>query len=521
MTSPLSADNVKEYPYSKIPEKRYPENMMKSIVATHSIKIIAVFILLILPSSLRGGPFISINSINADKEYPAIQVTASIQNRHGSAISGLDEENILVYEDGYRVNYVKVKDLSRSEDYCYLVFAIDSSKSISEKFFKAIKKYASEIITSTGSRDRIALYRFNDTVSLLSNFSLKRNDLTAKITTLNRHGSKTHLLDAIYDSLELLSSTHEGIHRGAVFFTDGKDEGSSITEEDVISHAKKLSIPLSFICPGSSSYLKRMERLAKLTGGEVYTSSDKKKISSMYQEMIRKLKTRYRILYRTIAPADGKKHMLEVRLREGNLQDRDTRAFLIERRFFSGIAFAGYVPLLFILVIIILGILAALVYICLRPRKMKSVDSGKTRRVSSGTQYHQNSATDGSLYPIDEDFSYDEAVEDHEGETSYSTAWLVEKHGSSTGERIEITTSEFTIGYAEDNHISIDNESLSDYHARIKRVRDSFFLFDLASDNGTYLNGKKLLRPRILYDWDEITIAGYHFIFRGTIKTRL
>lgn len=521
MTSTVLADTIIEYPYSKIPEKRCPEKMMKSIVLTHSIKIIAVFILLNLPSSLSGGPFISINSINADKEYPAIQVTATIQNRHGSAMSGLDEENILVYEDGYRVNYVKVMDLSSSEDYCYLVFAIDSSKSISEKFFHAIKNYAAEIITSTGSRDRIALYRFNDTVSLLSNFSLKRNDLTAKISSLDRHGSKTQLFDAIYDSLQLLSSTHDGIHRGAVFFTDGKDEGSSITEKDVISHAKKLGIPLSFMCPGSSSHLKRMKRLAKLTGGEVYTSSDKQKISSIYQEMIRKLKTRYRILYRTIAPADGKNHNLEVRLRQGNLQDRDTRAFLIERRFFSSIAFDGYGPLFFILVIIILGILAALVYICLKPLKKKSTGPGKSQKVSPGTPCYQDSSDDEALYLVDEDFSYDDAEEDHEGETSYTSAWLVEKHGSSTGVRNEITSSEFTIGYAEDNQVSIDDEYLSDYHARIKRVRDSFFLFDLASDSGTYLNGKKLLRPRILYDWDEITIAGYHFIFRGTIKTGL
>jgi len=36
----------------------------------------------------------------------------------------------------------------------------------------------------------------------------------------------------------------------------------------------------------------------------------------------------------------------------------------------------------------------------------------------------------------------------------------------------------------------------------------------MASDGGTFLNGKKLLRPKKLFDWDEIQIGTTVLIFR-------
>ncbi len=479
-------------------------------------------IFLVLPTfnqMAAAGPFISITSIDADTNFPAVSVTATVQNRHGSAIQGLDEENLIVYEDGYRVNYVKVKDLSKSEDYCYLVFSLDSSRSISKPFFASLKNHAQDIISGTGPRDRIALYRFNDTVSLMSNFSLKRTDLIAKINKLNRHGNKTHLFDAIYDSINLLSSTEGKEHRAAIFFTDGKDEGSSITETDILNKANIEKVPLFFICPGKSKHQKRMSRLAKLTGGEVYISSDQKKISAMYRNFLLKLRTRYSILYRTMAPADGKKHQLELRLRNGELTDRDSKSFLIKNRFFSGLELPGSRILLLVLILIMLTILVSLFIIFLK-RGGKEISANRSKNdYSHSNKYYRIPENDETLYPLEEEFSCREAEDEQNEGTSYASAWLVEKHGSSTGSRHEIFDNEFTIGSEDDNNVVIDDDSVSDYHTRIKKNKDKFFIFDLVSETGTFLNGKKLLRPRILYDWDEITVGGYSFIFRGAIKT--
>jgi len=48
----------------------------------------------------------------------------------------------------------------------------------------------------------------------------------------------------------------------------------------------------------------------------------------------------------------------------------------------------------------------------------------------------------------------------------------------------------------------------------MRRIEGGYYLYDLVSDSGTYLNGKKLLRPRLLHDWDEIKAGKTVFIFR-------
>jgi len=46
-------------------------------------------------------------------------------------------------------------------------------------------------------------------------------------------------------------------------------------------------------------------------------------------------------------------------------------------------------------------------------------------------------------------------------------------------------------------------------------MQGGYYLFDLISDTGTFLNSKKILRPRLLHDWDEIRMGNTSFIFRG------
>ena len=93
-----------------------------------------------------GGPFISIQNVDVSTDFPAIKVFFTVKNRGNSDIQEIDEDNIVLYEDGYRVNYVKLLNLSRKNDLLYLVFSIDSSKSIGRALLSEIKISAKEII---------------------------------------------------------------------------------------------------------------------------------------------------------------------------------------------------------------------------------------------------------------------------------------------------------------------------------------------------------------------------------------
>ena len=68
---------------------------------------------------------------------------------------------------------------------------------------------------------------------------------------------------------------------------------------------------------------------------------------------------------------------------------------------------------------------------------------------------------------------------------------------------------QITIGRASDNSIVIDNKLASRHHAVIQKIKDNYFLKDVGSTNGTFLNGKKIPADKYvkLAKNDKITIG--------------
>jgi hypothetical protein len=66
---------------------------------------------------------------------------------------------------------------------------------------------------------------------------------------------------------------------------------------------------------------------------------------------------------------------------------------------------------------------------------------------------------------------------------------------------------EATMGRAPANAIVIQDGSVSSRHARIVRSADGFYLEDLQSRNGTFVNGEKVTQKRLLEDGDLIRLG--------------
>jgi pSer/pThr/pTyr-binding forkhead associated (FHA) protein len=59
---------------------------------------------------------------------------------------------------------------------------------------------------------------------------------------------------------------------------------------------------------------------------------------------------------------------------------------------------------------------------------------------------------------------------------------------------IPVEKAEYTVGRLPDNDIVIDHPAVSGHHCKITLVGDTFFIEDLNSSNGVFLNAKKTLR---------------------------
>jgi pSer/pThr/pTyr-binding forkhead associated (FHA) protein len=56
------------------------------------------------------------------------------------------------------------------------------------------------------------------------------------------------------------------------------------------------------------------------------------------------------------------------------------------------------------------------------------------------------------------------------------------------------------------NEIQIDHPSLSRQHARIKRLKKGYAIYDLDSTNGTFINGREIEEGE-LHDGDELRLG--------------
>ncbi len=86
-------------------------------------------------------------------------------------------------------------------------------------------------------------------------------------------------------------------------------------------------------------------------------------------------------------------------------------------------------------------------------------------------------------------------------------AWLYLIEGYSGGQNYRLKDGGNTrIGRDPGNDIALDSEFVSGEHALIRGDRGIFTLYDLASRNGTWLNGQRI-QQSILYDGDVLTFG--------------
>lgn len=104
------------------------------------------------------------------------------------------------------------------------------------------------------------------------------------------------------------------------------------------------------------------------------------------------------------------------------------------------------------------------------------------------------------------------------GGPSPSLAWLVIRYGPRAGTLYRLNPKGTTIGREPQCDIILDDESVSRQHAKLKgkkgkKDRDQYSIWDLASANHTFVNGKEVVK-KALQDGDEIKIGETILVFK-------
>ncbi len=91
---------------------------------------------------------------------------------------------------------------------------------------------------------------------------------------------------------------------------------------------------------------------------------------------------------------------------------------------------------------------------------------------------------------------------------------VVHEKGGKT-QRFPFEGDQFSVGREDDNELLLDRANVSKHHLRFRRVQGAIEVVDLESTNGTYVNGRRVLKPRKVRRADRIYVGDFILMLEG------
>jgi Ca-activated chloride channel family protein len=278
-------------------------------VVAHQVRVVA---------SLEGGGRV-VRTIRtrglqyADKvEVDAVQVTVTVTDNKGKFVPGIPQQSFRVFEDGklQTLGYFASEDVPLE-----LTVAVDISGSMSP-VMPRLKRAVKNFLGAVPLHNQVTLLGFNDSVFTLTRRATNSDERIRAVDRLAPWGA-TALYDVIVRGVDMLG--RQTGRRALVIFTDGEDQGSHVTIEDVERRLQASDVTLYMIGQGrgvTHDYLRRvMQRLTVPTGGRAFTTDSIDALQGAFEELLEELSNQYLLGYQpTYAVRDDTWHEIKVEI---------------------------------------------------------------------------------------------------------------------------------------------------------------------------------------------------------------
>jgi hypothetical protein len=371
---------------------------------------------------------------------------------------------------------------------------VDTSRSISPAQFEAAKGLVAESLPALAARGPVALYAFNDDAVLVVDFTQDLGALADGLRSLRPGGRFTLLHDCVFTAVKALQARgSEGV---VLLVTDGKDENSAVTLEDGASRAAEAHVAVVAVGVGAAEE-RVLRRMAALTGGRYAGRAadlSARELGGAFESAASSLVP----VKAPDAPRPSRPEPQEVRPPAPPAQD--TRAF-----WFALIAAA--------VGLLVLAGIAAVAYLILRRtsppperaceqcgRELKMWETecpdclaSKLAITKPGDETQSPAAE--SVPEIDPALLQKAPSSEMLDHTLVldEVPVLVLRRGNNPPRAFQIPPGQVvSVGRDKINTISVADQTLSGQHFRIVPKDGGFYLVDLKSTNGTYLNGERV-----------------------------
>jgi Ca-activated chloride channel homolog len=252
--------------------------------------------------------------------FPNVSVVFQAKNEFGKPLWLLKKSELKISENDFTCDVIKLINITENKPINIgLIFDHSGSMlenpeikrkkmdEINELYFSGLPipndfvsslDYAKEGIleflsNSDNSSDSILFVGFSETVDKVFPLTKDVRGIRKLMNGIESEGS-TAFYDAIYLALDSLSS--HSSNSAIIAMTDGQDNSSTHTYDDVIRKAKNNEIPIYII--GLGDVDKRgLKRMCKLTNGFFYQTNDPNKLKEIYASIKEQLQSIYQVDY--------------------------------------------------------------------------------------------------------------------------------------------------------------------------------------------------------------------------------
>lgn len=201
------------------------------------IGAILFLMLLILPAELRA------QTPQPDKqvrkgEKTLVSVPVTVSDREGRYISGLKKEDFNLFEDGVKQN---VAFFATEDEPISIALVLDTSGSTKDVLDK-IKRAAGDFIELLNPDDKCQIVTFDSQVRILNSFTSDKQMLAQSLDKARSATEDGTVLFRAVEQVARQSFTNIQGRKVIVLLSDGKDFGSSLTKDELLSRLEELDV---------------------------------------------------------------------------------------------------------------------------------------------------------------------------------------------------------------------------------------------------------------------------------------
>ena len=254
------------------------------------------------------------------KDVNLVLVNVTVTDPYGRLVTGLDQENFRVYENG------KEQEIMRfAEDDVPIAIGMifDVSGSMSDKIAKS-RMAAVQFFKTANPADEFFLVDFADRAELATMFTSSIEELQNRLLFSQPKGM-TALLDAVYLGMSEMKGARNA-RKALLIISDGGDNHSRYDYDDVKSFLRETDVQIYAIgifdpdacdrtpeeCAGPGF----LQGLASMTGGRSFTVRNLDDLGDIATKISMELRNQYVLGYRpSNKKRDGKWRKIKVKIR--------------------------------------------------------------------------------------------------------------------------------------------------------------------------------------------------------------